>query len=250
MNVNTPGACAPNPLLPVITRRLEYLSANIWVPLTSSPYTAPPVGQTIDRVWAGVGSTFTLPVDGVNSIRLVLADETPGGCGNDFALDGISVSECSTGGQLPVVFLKIDARQKGGGVSVEWTTSQEFNSKSFIVERSADGNSNWNMVPSINGAVNSSTVKNYSAYDAQPVKGVNFYRVKQVDIDGNFKYSKTVSLKLNINKTGISVLTNPFHSSFTINFSSSTNQVVSARLVDITGKQVAAEKWSIIPRKE
>ena len=74
---------------------------------------------------------------------------------------------------------------------------------------------------------------------------MNFYRVKQVDIDGNFKYSKTVSLKFNISKTGISVLANPFHSTLTVNFSSSTNQVVSARLVDITGKQVAAEKWSI-----
>ena len=71
-------------------------------------------------------------------------------------------------------------------------------------------------------AGNSSTVKNYNAYDAQPVKGINFYRIKQVDKDGNFKYSKTVSLKLNFNNTGVSVLANPFHNSLTVDFSSST----------------------------
>jgi hypothetical protein len=249
MNVNTLGTCAPNPLLPVMIMRVEYLSeANTWLPLTGSPYTAPAVGQTIDPVWVGIGSTFNLPPTGtflVKSIRLVVADETHGGCGNDFAIDNITLSQCSSSGTAPVTFLSINARQKGSGVNVEWSTSQELNSKSFVVEKSADGNSNWNTVASIDGAGNSSTVKNYSAFDAQPLKGVNFYRIKQVDIDGNFKYSKTVSLKWNINKTGVSVLANPFHSSLTVNFSSSTNQVISARLVDITGKQVAAEKWSI-----
>ena len=249
MNVNTPGTCAPNALLPVITIRLEYLSqANTWVPLTGSPYTAPAVGQSIDPIWVGIGSTFNLPLTGtflVKSIRLVLADETAGGCGNDFAIDIITVSQCDAGGPTPVTFLNINARQKGSGVSVEWSTSQEFNSKSFDVEKSADGNTNWNAVASINSAGNSSTVKNYNAYDPQPFKGINFYRIKQVDIDGKFKYSKTVSVKLNLNKTGVTVIENPFQNMLTVDFSSLTSQVVSVRLTDITGKQVAFEKWSI-----
>ena len=128
---------------------------------------------------------------------------------------------------------------------VEWSTSQEFNSKSFAVEKSVDGNSNWNVVASINGAGNSSTVKNYNAYDPAPFKGINFYRIKQVDIDGKFKYSKTVNVKVNTNATGVTVVANPFHNLLTVDFLSTTSQVVSVRLTDITGKQVAFEKWSI-----
>ncbi len=250
MNLNTPGTCAPNPLLAVITISVEYLSeANTWIPLTGSPYTGPAVGQSIDPVWGGIGSTFNLPLTGnflVKSMRVVISDASPGGCGNDFAVDVISLSQCIETGPTPVTFLNFNARQKGSGVNLDWSTSQEFNSKSFAIEKSANGNSSWNTIASVNGAGNSSVVKNYTAYDPQPYKGLNFYRIKQVDIDGKFKYSKTVSVKLNAaNNAGISVLENPFHNSLTVNFSSSTNQVVSVRLMDITGKQVALEKWTI-----
>jgi hypothetical protein len=114
-----------------------------------------------------------------------------------------------------------------------------------VIEKSADGNTNWGILTTVSAAGNSSTVKNYNAFDAQPLKGLNFYRIRQVDKDGNFKYSKTVSVKLNFNKTGVSVIANPFHNALTIDFTSSTSQVISARLVDVTGKQVAAEKWSV-----
>ena len=87
--------------------------------------------------------------------------------------------------------------------------------------------------------------KNYNAYDARPFNGFNFYRINQVDKDGNYMYSKTVSVNLNFSKVGVSVLANPFHKSLTVDFSSATAQSVSARLVDITGKQVAMEKWII-----
>lgn len=247
MNVNTLGTCGASALLPNITFRVEYLSqANTWEPLTGSPYSAPPVVQSISPTWVALGSSFTLPSTGtflVTSIRIVLTDGTVGGCGNDFAIDDIKFSLCPEGGPLPVEFLNINARQKGSGVGVEWSTSQEINSSRFDIEKSADGNTNWSIVSSINAAGNSSTVKNYNAYDPRPFNGVNFYRIKQVDKDGNIKYSKTVRVNLNLAKTGVSILANPFHNSLTVDFSSATEQAVSARLVDITGKQVAFEKW-------
>lgn len=251
MNVDTMGLCGVNALLPNISFRVEYLSAaNTWEPLTGSPYTAAPVQQNLPSAptWVNLGASFTLPPTGnfiVTSIRIVLSDGTIGGCGNDFAMDDVKFALCPEGGPLPVEFLGVNARQKGSGVSIEWSTSQEFNSSRFDIEKSADGNTNWDLVASVNASGNSSTVKNYNAYDAKPLNGANFYRVKQIDKDGNFKYSKTVRINLNFSKTGVSVLANPFHSLLTVDFSSSTEQVVSARLVDITGKQVTVEKWSI-----
>ncbi len=249
MNVNTQGTCGADALLPNMTYRVEYFSQNnTWEPFIGSPYSAAPVAQSVNPTWVGQGSSFILPSTGtfsVTRIRLVLSDGTVGGCGNDFAIDDIKLSLCPEGGVTPVEFLGINARQKGSGVSVEWSTSQELNSSYFGVERSADGNSNWTTIASLNAAGNSSTIKNYNAYDPSPLKGVNYYRLKQVDKDGNFKYSKTVTVKLNFGKIGVSVLANPFHNSLTVDFLSSTDQSVSARLIDITGKQVANEKWSI-----
>ncbi|MDP4285139.1 MAG: T9SS type A sorting domain-containing protein [Bacteroidota bacterium] len=249
MNVDTMGICGPNALLPAITFNVEYLSqAGTWMPLNGSPFTAAPVAQSQAATWVNLGSTFTLPPTGnfvVTKIRVTLSDGTTGGCGNDFAMDDVKFAFCPEGGPTPVTFLGITANQKGSGVSVDWSTSQEINSGYFEVQKSADGNSNWGVVSTVNAAGNSQVVKKYNAYDANPLSGINYYRIKEVDKDGNFNYSKTVNVKLDIAKTGISVLANPFHSSLTVDFQSSTNQIVSARLIDITGKQIAIEKWSI-----
>ena len=52
---------------------------------------------------------------------------------------------------------------------------------------------------------------------------------------------------MDLQKTSISVLTNPFHNTLSVNFVSPSSLLVSARLIDITGKQIAFEKWSLSP---
>ena len=251
MNVDTAGLCAPVPLLPVMTFTVEYLSqSNTWVPLAGSPYVAPPVAQSSTAVWTNVGSSFTLPSTGnfmPGVIRITLGDGTIGGCGNDFAMDDVTFGLCAEGGLAPVEFIDFKAQQKGNSISLDWSTAQEINNSYFEVQRSADGNSNWNKIATVTGAGNSQVHKNYNAVDANPLSGINYYRIKQVDYDGHFKYSSTVNVKTNIAKTEVSVLVNPFRNNLSVNFASATSQIVSARLIDITGKQVAVEKWSIAP---
>jgi hypothetical protein len=250
MNIDSAGLCAPNPLLPILTFTGEYLSqSNTWVPLGGSPFTNVPVPQTASPTWVNQGASFTLPETGSffpTSIRITINDGTVGGCGNDFALDDMNFSFCPEGGPLPVEFLGVTARQKGSGVQVSWSTAQEINNSYFEVERSADGNTHWDAVAKVDGAGNSQIVKSYSALDASPLSGENYYRIKQVDFDGNAKFSKTVSVTID-GATGVSVLANPFHSQLSVNFRIASAQQVSARLFDITGKQVAAEKWSLTP---
>lgn len=251
MNVDPPGLCSPNPLLPILTITAEYLSqSNTWVNLQGSPFTASSVPQTASPTWVNQGTIFTLPATGSffpTTIRFTISDGTVGGCGNDFALDDMKFAFCPEGGSLPVEFLDVNARQKGNGVSVDWSTAQELNNSYFEVERSADGNTNWNTIAKVKGAGNSQVVKNYNVFDASPLSAANYYRIKQVDFDGNSKYSKTVNVKLGITANSISILSNPFRNTLTVNFNSYTTQMVSARLIDVTGKQVAVEKWSLTP---
>lgn len=249
MNIDTAGICAPNPLLPVISFQVQYQDeTGAWVNLSGSPFTAQPVTQTSSPVWVNLGSAFNLPTTGAffpTQIRIILGDGTEGGCGNDFAMDDINFSLCPAGGITPVTLTSFNARHKGSGVSIGWSTSQELNNKYFEVERSADGNSNWSVLGRVNGAGNSQVVTRYNWYDATPLSGVNYYRLKQVDNDGKNSYSKTVAVKMESQNTSVSVLMNPFVNSLSVNFTSVTSQTVTARLVDITGKQVAIEKWSV-----
>ncbi len=251
MNIDPPGLCSPNPLLPILTITVEYLSqSNTWINLQGSPYTAAAVPQTATPAWVNQGAIFTLPSTGSffpTTVRFTISDGTVGGCGNDFALDDMKFAFCPEGGSLPVEFLDVSARQKDNGVNIDWSTAQELNNSYFEVERSADGNTNWNAIAKVNGAGISQVVKNYNVFDASPLSGANYYRIKQVDFDGNNKYSKTVSVNLGITANSISILSNPFRNTLTVNFNSSSTQVVSARLLDVTGKQVAVEKWSLTP---
>ncbi|HXR85184.1 MAG TPA: T9SS type A sorting domain-containing protein [Hanamia sp.] len=251
LNVDSLGVCSPDPLEPVFNFRVEYLSeSNVWTSLAGSPFMAAPVQQSNEPVWVHLGSTFTLPSTGAffpTQFRVTIADSTGGGCGNDFAVDDISLALCPAGGPTPVQLTDFTARRKGSGVSLDWSTSQELNNKYFQVERSADGSSDWTVLTTVNGAGNSQTVKNYNAFDGSPLAGANYYRLKQVDFDGVSAYSKTVTVKMDLQKTSISVLTNPFHNTLSVNFASPSSLLVSARLIDITGKQIAFEKWSLSP---
>jgi hypothetical protein len=97
----------------------------------------------------------------------------------------------------------------------------------------------------VNGAGNSQVLRKYNAIDANPLAGVNYYRLKQVDNDGKSAYSNTVAVKIQIQKTAVSVLANPFYNKLTVNFTSPTAEMVTARLIDITGKQIAVQSWSL-----
>lgn len=249
MNIDTSGICAPNPLLPIMTFTVEYLSENnTWVELSGSPFTADPVTQTVTPTWVNLGSTFTLgDLNGFfpTQMRITIGDGTIGGCGNDFAMDDVEFSLCPEGGVAPVTLTSFSAHLKGNGVNLDWTTSQELNNKYFQVERSADGNSNWSVIATVNGSGNSQVAIKYNAFDASPLAGVNYYRLKQVDYDGKSGYSKTVAVKLQLQKPSISVIANPFYNTLSVNFVSGTSEMVTARLIDVTGKQIAVQNWSV-----
>lgn len=249
MNVNTPGTCAPNPLLPIMSFKVEYQDANnAWVSLINSPISSAAVPQTATPTWVALGGVFVLPLPGafiVHNIRVTLSDGTSGGCGNDFAVDDIKLATCPDGGPLPVQFVNVTAQQRGTGVNVQWSTASEINNKYFDVERSTDAGQNWSIIATVNASGNSTATKNYTAYDAKPSVGSNLYRIKQADIDGRIRYSSIASIKLNIDKTSVSVVANPFTTNIVVDFLSTGNQQLNSRLIGIDGRQVFSSAFTI-----
>lgn len=78
-------------------------------------------------------------------------------------------------------------------VNLHWETSSEINSREFIIERSLNG-TDFQAIGTVSAAGNSSTFKQYSLTDNTP-NFINHYRIKQIDLDGRFTYSKILYVK-------------------------------------------------------
>ena len=94
---------------------------------------------------------------------------------------------------LPVTFINFDGVLQNDRAVLNWSTASEFNNKGFDVEKSMDGQV-FNTIGFVKGNGNSSQVNNYAYIDNKVLSGHNYYRLKQIDIDGNSKYSSTIRL--------------------------------------------------------
>ena len=91
---------------------------------------------------------------------------------------------------LPVSFESFGANRGNGTVQLTWNTANETNNSHFEIERSADG-SDWEMIGTVT-AGNHSSANLYTFTDEAAPAAQTQYRIRQVDFDGNYGYSKVV----------------------------------------------------------
>ena len=89
---------------------------------------------------------------------------------------------------LPVNFSAFTATKSGSQALLQWQTAQEENSHDFSIERSTDG-TNYVSIGDVPAAGNSTTARNYSFTDVAPANGLNYYRLKETDLDNYSMYS-------------------------------------------------------------
>lgn len=139
---------------------------------------------------------------------------------------------------LPVRLVSLQAISQESAVLISWATSSEDNSSHFEVERSADARV-WKMIGKV-GAKNSSSVRaEYSFPDTHPLRS-NYYRLKMVDLDGSYAYSRIVSAVGDAQS--LKVYPNPVKTELTVEGLLGGDQV---ELVDMSGrvlKRAVAEK--------
>lgn len=96
-------------------------------------------------------------------------------------------------GPLPVQLTQFIGAAQGSVNRLNWTTASEVDNAAFEIERSHDG-VNFSTCGSVQGAGNSSVVLQYSFVDASPFYETTFYRLKQIDFDGDYEYSDIISV--------------------------------------------------------
>ncbi len=104
--------------------------------------------------------------------------------------DSFFVMRYITNSILPVTFFDFSASKQLQSVMLNWLTENEINNKYFAVERS--GGRNFSELVK----VDANSKHGYSYTDNNPLQGTNYYRLKQVDKDGNYTYSKIISIAL------------------------------------------------------
>ena len=138
-----------------------------------------------------------------------------GGYSATTASDHLPVySRFNLSASLPVTLLQFVASLKNDQVQLQWSTTNEVNNKQFIVERSID-RIHFNDIITLPGIGNSTRINTYQAIDAHPEKGVNYYRLKQMDVDGKISYSEIVVVNVNaFNAYQLKVYPNPVENNF------------------------------------
>jgi hypothetical protein len=109
---------------------------------------------------------------------------------------------------LPINLISFSATKELNPASVrlEWTTASERNNDYFVVERSRNA-IEFEALEKVKGAGNRDLVRTYAANDRNPLPGIAYYRLKQIDLDGKFSYSKVISIEMEV--TGFTISPNP-----------------------------------------
>jgi hypothetical protein len=100
---------------------------------------------------------------------------------------------------LPIELLYFNGVVCETGNKLYWSTASEDNNDYFNIEKTRDGKI-WNSISNMKGAGNSSTQLYYSFVDEDVENIINYYRLKQTDYDGKFKYSEIISIDNRTNK--------------------------------------------------
>ncbi len=142
---------------------------------------------------------------------------------NYITLSGINSFSWWTAGDegipLPVSLLDFSAKCKpNNSVELNWSTASEINNSHFEIQQSFDAE-NFQTVGRIDGAGNSNTILNYKSIVENTENIQTYYKLKQVDFDGKFEYSKVIAVNCSENQlSSIDVYPNPFTNEISIDF--------------------------------
>ncbi len=153
--------------------------------------------------------------------------------GNPRILTSIDIGAFELQTVLPVELLSFTAKAKEKIVAISWTTASELNNDYFEVERSMDGR-NFDHLETQKGAGTTTLAHHYQTNDKNPINGVNYYRLKQVDFDGTTTYSDIITVEITSEK--LELFPNPVAGTLYLRMSDFTTRDVGFQITDLTGR--------------
>lgn len=147
----------------------------------------------------------------------------------------------TTYGVLPVELASFTAVVNGRNINLNWTTVQEQDNSGFEIYRTRIGTDIFEKIGFVNGNGTSDQQHSYSYADRNMTSGRYTYRIKQIDINGNFKWyalGTEIGIGVPVEFELSQNYPNPFNPSTTINFDLPADAFVKIKVYDISGKEV------------
>ncbi len=138
---------------------------------------------------------------------------------------------------LPVTLTEFDAVYQDDHVNLNWTTASEINNAYFEIERSTD-TKDWTTIGQVQGHGNSNVINYYTAVDnlADVIpSGAIYYRLKQVDFNGNFTYSFIRTVNISTPVLSVQVYPNPVSTTLNVVCTNSEAKPITLRLITMNG---------------
>ncbi|MCS6833380.1 MAG: T9SS type A sorting domain-containing protein [Flammeovirgaceae bacterium] len=149
------------------------------------------------------------------------------------------------GGQqpLPVILVSFSAKVAGNAVKLFWQTAKEYNNERFEIERSSNG-MDFEKIGEVKGAGTTNLLTNYVFVDEKPFNNLSYYRLKQIDTDGHYEYSRVVFVNLNEKAEIKGIYPNPtYNGSFFINYTYSNFKEAFVTIYDLMGMKMHQQRF-------
>ncbi|MEQ8338412.1 MAG: hypothetical protein RIA62_13740 [Cyclobacteriaceae bacterium] len=138
---------------------------------------------------------------------------------------------------LPVELLSFTGAEVEGKVVLDWVTATEIDNDYFLIERSANA-IDFVSIGQVKGFGTSKEKHSYTFTDASPHRSITYYRLKQVDFDGDFEHSSIIYVRHGGNSDSFSIYPNPVNEFTRLRMGGYADIPLKIRIITISGKQI------------
>ncbi|GEM_PF-2241072 len=186
-------------------------------------------GQAPNPWWENQGGN---PISGSSANGTVTSENSIGFTSQDFTLGAVSEDA------LPVEMLYFQGIEDRGVVQLDWATATEINNDYFEIQRSQDGN-DWEIIGVVIGSGTTIEEQTYDFTDFKPYVGDSYYRLRQVDFDGQYEYTEIILVQVALEPVSFNVYPNPVHDVFNVEIRGiSANERPEYQLISLQGRLV------------
>lgn len=170
-------------------------------------------------------------------------DPGPGVFSFSVSVESAHILKLGPGITLPLTLLDFSAISNVNGILLKWQTAREVNTKSFEIEWGIDGQ-HFNKI-GVQQAANNTGIHQYSFLHNVNTDNDNYYRLKMLDNDGRFTYSKTIRIAA-FNARAITISPNPVINSTTLTIQADKDETIQFFLHDVNGKLVLVKSVKLV----
>lgn len=149
------------------------------------------------------------------------------------------------GGVLPLSLIDFTGTPTANGTLLKWQTTSEINTKSFEIEWSDDGQ-HFKKIAIQKAAGNSNIELRYNYLHTERQNGYNYYRLKMMDLDGQFTYSKVIRISTSPNSLLVNTFPNPVNDLLKLNIQSPKTETILFNLRSADGRLVLSRSFNLV----